>query len=326
MPRSFIPTAAMVLGLAACSNAGSDLGLPSLGVGTLQVNALLDRDGTGTVTAFDTVINGLRIAIFDDGGIDTVLVSKTNANGIAGFTSIPIGRYRYRVVAGQLGDTLQAVAGNDVPFHVRADSLNGAAGLLIGYATLSLGDTRAAAPGRPVFIHGIVTSALQFFADSAMFVTDGTTNLRITAAQHRPGRNGNNVGDSVIVFGRTGSDQGQPVLLGGVVLTVGVSQPPAVTDVTVPEIATAQAGALDAALVKVSAATIADTATVGRDFVVRITDGTDTARVVIDSLFQAPHGNFAPGRGITTRGVLVPDGTGAWFLRPRPVAGEIVLN
>lgn len=326
MPRSLTTATALLLALSACSNAGEDLGLPVVNSGTLQVNAFLDRDGTTSLTQFDTVLNGLRIALFNDGGIDTVLVAQTNANGVAGFTSIPIGRYRYRVVPAQLGDTLEVVAGNDVPFYLRADTLNAGASLLVSYPALSLDAARQAAAGRPVFIHGIVTSALQFFADSAMFVTDGTTRLRITSARHRPGRSGNNVGDSVIVFGRTGSDHGQPVLLGGVVLTVGVSAAPAVTDVSVAEIATAQGGALDAALVRVTGATIADTATAGRDFRVLITDGTDTSLVVLDSLLQAPPASFAPGRGITTRGVLVPDGNGAWFLKPRPVSGEIVLN
>ncbi len=326
MPRLLPTVATLVLGLVACSNAGEDLGLPPLGTGTLQVNAFLDRDGTSSLTAFDTILNGIRIGIFADGGIDTVLVAKTNANGLASFTSVPIGRYRYRLMPGALGDTLQPILGNDVPFHVRADSLNGGANLLVSFATLSLDAARQAVAGRPVFVHGVVTSALQFFADSAMFVTDGTTNLRITASHHRPGRNGNNVGDSVIVFGATGSDHGQPVLLNGVVLTVGVSAAPAITDLSVAEIASARGGTLDAALVRVSGATIADTVTTGRDFEVRITDGTDTARVVLDSLLQAPKLSFAPGRGITARGVLTPDGVGGWYLKPRPVNGEIVLN
>ncbi len=326
MSRSLPIAAALLLGLAACSNAGEDLGLPPLAVGSIQVTTLFDRDGTGTLTPFDSILGAIDIGIFPDGGIDPVRVERSNANGVVSFTSVPIGSYRYRLMPGALGDTLVPVQGNDVAFRVRADSLNGGAGVMIGYPALTLAEARQAPAGRPVVIRGVVTAGFQSFADSATFLTSGGVNLRVTSAEHWPGRNGNNVGDSVIVLGHTGSDRGQPVLLDGKVYTAGVSAAPLVTDLTVAEVRTAKDGALDAALVRVTGATIADTATVAGAFEVRIANGTDTALVLIDSQLQPTKSLFAPGRGITSRGVLVPDGTGAWYLKPRPVTGEIVVN
>lgn len=326
MSRSLSIAGTVLLGLAACSNAGEDLGLPPLAVGTLQVTTLFDRDGTGTLTSFDSILGAIDVGIFADGGVDPVLVSRSNANGLANFTSIPIGRYRYRLMPGALGDTLVPVQGNDVAFRIRADSLNGGAGVMIGYPTLTLAEARQATAGRPVFVRGVVTAGFQSFTDSATFLATGSTSLRVTSAEHWPGRNGNNVGDSVIVFGHTGSDNGQAVLRDGKVLTIGVGTAPTITDVSVAEVRTASGAALDAALVRVTGATIADTATVAGDFRVRIASGGDTAVVLIDAKLQPTKSIFGPGRTITSRGVLVPDGAGTWYLRPRPVVGEVVVN
>lgn len=326
MSRSLFLASAVLLGLAACSNAGEDLGLPPLAVGSLRVTTLFDRDGTGTLTPFDTSLGAIDIGIFPDGGIDAVQVARGDATGVATFTNVPIGSYRYRLMPGAIGDTLVPVQGNDVAFRVRADSLNGGTGIMIGYPTLTLSEARQAAAGRPVVVRGVVTAGFQSFADSSTFLASGSVSLRITSAEHWPGRNGNNVGDSVIVLGHTGSDNGQPVLLDGKVFTAGVSVAPIVTDVSVAELRTAAGGTLDAALVRVSGATIVDTATVAGAFQVRIANGADTALVVIDSQLQANKSIFGPGRGITSRGVLAPDGSGSWYLRPRPLAGEVVVN
>lgn len=329
MMRNPIPAACLLVLAAACSNAGEDLGLPPLALGNVTVGVIVDRDGSGGLSSLDTVYNGARIALFMRDGIDTIRISNTNANGIAAFTSLPVGRYRYALIPSSVGDTLPAIQFGEVEFTVRADSLQGAGTAIVSYATLSIEAARQAPAGRRVFVHGIVTSPLQFFADSAMFIHSGSHWIRITSAAHRPGRNGNNLGDSVVVLGTTGSDAGQPVLLDGLVLTLGTGPAPAPVDATVGEVRTARGGELDAALVRMTGSRIADTATVGGEFHLWVADtlvSADTARVVIDSLIQVTKAAFAPGRGFTARGVLVPDGSGTWFLKPRPVAGEIALN
>lgn len=326
--RTRFPAALLCLLAVACSNAGEDLGLPPLSVGGVTVGVIVDRDGSGAPSAFDTVYNGAKIALFMRDGVDTIRIANTNANGIAAFTSLPIGRYRYAVIPSSVGDTLPVIRFGEVEFTIRADSLFGAGTAEVSYATLTLDEARQAPPGRRVFIHGIVTSPLQVFSDSAMFVKSGSRQIRITSAAHRPGRTGNNLGDSVVVLGTTGSDAGQPVLLGGLVLTLGTGPAPVPVDLTVGEAATARGGELDAGLVRMTGGAIADTATVGAEWHVWVTDTltmNDTTLVVFDALLQVTKSAYVPGRRFTSRGVLIPDGNGSWFLKPRPVSGEVVL-
>lgn len=317
---------ASLLALAACENAGEDLSLPPGPTGTFQVAVFFDRDGTRTLSAFDTVFRAARVALFVEGGIDTFRLANSRDDGLATFIDVPVGRYRFDVVRATIGDSLPVVEGANLTFPLRADTINKGAVVMVSYATLSLAEARTAAPGARVFVHGVVTAPMQVFTDQSTFLTDGTTHLRVVPSVHRPGRTGNNIGDSVIVLGQLGLEHGQPVLRNGEVLTVGTLPPPSLTDVTVAEIGNARGGALDAALVQAPRAEIADTTTVGSEFHVRIATDTDTATVVFDATLQVAKTNFIPGRDMTARGVLVPVAVGSWVLRPRPVAGEVVLH
>jgi hypothetical protein len=290
------------------------------------VAVFFDRDGTRTLTAFDTVFRAARVALFAEGGIDTFRLANSRDDGLATFIDVPVGRYRFDVVRATIGDSLPVVEGANLTFPLRADTINKGAVVMVSYATLSLADARTAAPGARVFVHGVVTAPMQVFTDQSTFLTDGISHLRVAPSVHRPGRTGNNIGDSVIVLGQLAREHGQPVLRNGEVLTVGTRPPPSLIDVTVAEIGNARGGALDAALVQAPRAMIADTATVGSDFHVRIATDPDTATVVFDATLQVAKTNFIPGREMTARGVLVPVAAGSWVLRPRPVAGEVVLH
>jgi hypothetical protein len=306
-----------------CDNAGENLGLPPLREGAVAIGVVLDRDGSGLVNAADTVFSGARVALFIEGGIDTFRVATTNANGLAGVEELPIGRYRFAVVPASLGDSLPSLMNGSGSIRITSnpDSLGATAIAVVGYASLTLAEARAAAPGRRVFVRGIVSSALQYFTDSATFLT-GDAHLRVTASEHRPGRTGNNLGDSVVVFGTTGTDAGQPVLLDGLIQTLAERPAPVPFEVTVAEAHTARNGELDAALVRVATATVGDTMSVGEFFHVEIASGADTVLVVYDPKLQAPKIAFTPGRAIQVRGMLVPVGNGTWFIKPRIVAGE----
>jgi hypothetical protein len=324
MPRLRATLAA--LALLGCNNAGEDLWLPPGPTGTVQVAVFFDRDGTGTLTTFDTVFRAARVALFTEGGIDTFMLANSRDDGLATFINVPVGRYRFDVVRATIGDSLPVLEGANLTFPIRADTLNRGAVVMVSYATLSLAEARAAAPGSRVFVHGIVASPMQVFTDQSTFLTDAGSHLRVVPSAHRPGRTGNNIGDSVIVLGVLAQEHGQPILRDGQVLTVGTRAPPTLTDVSVAEVASARGGALDAALVQAARAEIADTATVGTDFHVRIATDTDTATVVFDATLQVAKTSFVPGREMTARGVLVPVAPGTWILKPRPVAGEVVLH
>ena len=89
--------------------------------------------------------------------------------------------------------------------------------------------------------------------------------------------------------------------------------------------ASASGGLLDAALVQITGANIADTATVSPDFVIHASDGSGALTIVIDPTLNLPRTVFRPGFSLSARGVLVPNGAGAWVLKPRN-GGDIVLN
>jgi hypothetical protein len=316
---------ALTLGLSvACDNANEQLALPELSQGTFAIGVILDRDGSQSLTPGDTVYSGARFALFAANGTDTLRRATTDTLGIAMFDSLPIGRYRYALIPSSLGDSLPDREGVEGTFRIIAarDSAVKTATARVGYASLSIAEVRGAPAGRRVFVRGIVSSALQFHSDRAMHITGGG-NLRITNATHRPGRSGNNVGDSVVVFGTTGSVNGQPVLLDGLVQTLAERPAPVAIEVDVATARSAQDGALDAALVHIVGATVGDTVTVGEEFHVGIAQEADTITMVIDPLLQPNKSSFAPGRVLELRGVLVANGDGTWHIKPRPVGGEV---
>ena len=74
---------------------------------------------------------------------------------------------------------------------------------------------------------------------------------------------------------------------------------------------------LDAALVRMSNATISDTATVAGDFVLTVDDGSGVVEVVLDQDVGFLLVPLVPSGVINVTGVLVPTGSGAWQLKPR---------
>ncbi|HET9132897.1 MAG TPA: hypothetical protein VFN90_01210 [Gemmatimonadales bacterium] len=328
--RRTIPLLALAtLAITACENAGESLTYPALGTGEIAVGVILDRDASLSTTQGDTIVRGVRIALLPALGRDTLQIAVSDSQGVARFRDVPIGTYRIRIDREALGDTLPVVAGDTGTIRILAlpDSAGAARSVRVGYQEVTLAEARTLPPGRRVVLRGTVLSALQFFRDSSTYLSGpGGSYLRVTGATHRPGRTGNNLGDSVLVLGTSGTDNGQPVLRGGLVLTLGQKLTPIPLAISIAQAITADGGRLDAALVEVPEATITDTVTVTPDFRVRVAAGTDTLMVLLDQLLTVQRNQFAPGRRFSGRGVLVPDGAGRWFLKPRPVANEITLT
>jgi len=327
--RFLMLTGALAL-IAGCSNAGETMTLPVLGTGTVVVQVYFDGDGTQSFTLADSLFLGARVSLLAADGTDTLRVVTTDARGLATFDSVALGSWRVSVDRRALNDSVGVVVGDTGILRVLARGDSNIAGRQVrfGYREVTIAQARALAPGRRVMIRGTVVSAMQYFHDSSSFVTDPTGWLRITSARHRPGRTGNNIGDSVLVLGTSGTDLGQPVLLAGLFATLGTTPAPIATPTTVVEAHNAGNGTLDAALVQITLARITDTLTLGPDFLLRIADPADlatTTDVVVDSLLGIPRITWRPGFGITVRGVLVPKGDGTWILKPR-IGSDITLS
>lgn len=314
--------ATFALLLAGCGNAGESLTFPTLPEGGIAVSFYLDRDATGTYSTNDTTMAGVRVALLAANGVDTIQTVLSSATGVAIFGPVPIGRYRVVVDRAALGDSIGVVVGDTgtITILARADSNTATRLVRLGYEEVSVTGVKALPAGRRVIVRGIVVSPMQAFSDSSMFLQDATGALRVTSARHWPGRNGNNIGDSVAVLGTTGASLGRPALLAGRVSSLGLGSAPAPQLVTVAEVRTAKGGTLDAALVQVTNAKVVDTAKVALDLRVTFSeaaDDADRATALFDQLLQAPATIFTAGRTITVRGVLVPRGDGTWSVKPR---------
>ncbi|MBA2291732.1 MAG: hypothetical protein H0W15_04665 [Gemmatimonadales bacterium] len=312
----------IALALAGCDNAGQDLGLPPLPQGAIGVGFYFDRDGSGTQTSGDTVFAGARVSLLAAAGTDTIRTAVSGSNGVAVFDSLPVGTYRVVVDRSALGDSIGVVVGDTGTIQVIAapGGNAGARVIRLGYREVTIAEARQLAAGMRVYVRGIVQAPLQAYRDSSTFLASGGATIRLPGSRHRPGRTGNNPGDSVLVLGTTAQRDGQPVIASGLIGTLGVSAAPVPIVVTIPEARTARNGTLDAALVSVLGAVIVDTMASGPDLLVRIglaADTTVTTDVIIDAIQNAPRSIFRPGLPITVRGVLVPRGDGTWVLKPR---------
>lgn len=106
---------------------------------------------------------------------------------------------------------------------------------------------------------------------------------------------------------------------------LAVSRIPPILRMTSQAAATADGGALDAALVRVDNATITDTATVAGDVVLTVDDGSGAMEIVLDRDVGFILALLGPTVVIDATGLLVPTGSGSWQLKPRS-RGDLVLQ
>jgi DNA/RNA endonuclease YhcR with UshA esterase domain len=85
---SHVALLALVLAVSSCDEAAAPEGSP----GDLTVAAYIDNDASGTLTAGDTPIPGLEVAVFD--GTREVASAQTGADGRATFADLAPGSYR----------------------------------------------------------------------------------------------------------------------------------------------------------------------------------------------------------------------------------------
>jgi hypothetical protein len=130
-------------------------------------------------------------------------------------------------------------------------------------------------------------------------------------------------GDSLRLIGSVAVAVGQPVLSVSGVTVLGPGHLPAAVDRSTGSAASAAGGQLDAALVRVSGATISDTASIGTAyFRLTVNDGSGALHVLLD--VNAGERNYTadvPGELLDVTGLLVPETAGGtWILKPRKPA------
>ena len=158
------------------------------------------------------------------------------------------------------------------------------------------------------------------FGDSTLHVADTSLAIRLVNAH------GTfiNVGDSVRILATKATRSGQPTLDNATWSSLGTGASTAALTKTLTTVQAAGAvgptGTADAALVQVLSATTIDTATVAGGYRLTVNDNSGPLEVRLDSI-AFPSG-FPANVGIvgdvfSYTGVLVPNGSGGWRLKPR---------
>ena len=328
LSRIGVAAAALVVGLGSCMDATDVELLEVLATGTLSGQLYLDLNRDGTLDGPDVRLNATIVRLMT--GAVTIGTTTTDANGTFLFDEVPAGRYQVEVDDAVLGDSLATLTGGATVAVNLGDTVSVQIG--VSFPQLSLDQVRAAPPGRRVFTTGIALNVRDNPADGRVFLSGSGDFLQATNVPRQPNIA---VGDSVRLLGRTVMRDGQPMLVGdsvpSVILVPRATVPTASVTSTALA-ATANGGALDAALVRIRDAEIIDTATVGSDFHFTADDGSGPVSVVVRPFLGANTSLIRPDtifRVDDLTGMLSPhdDGSGnvRWRLLARS-ASEILLE
>ena len=303
--------------LSACGNSGADRTLGITATGVVNGFVYFDANGSGTFDAADVPFAGARIRLVTPIARDTVLRVTTGTDGTFRSAGVPVGTYAVVLDAASVGDSVTVTGVGGVVTILPNDSVSVAG--VAGYPLRSAAQVRTGALGTRVFVAGVALNGWATFSDTLLHVTDTSGSLRAVRVRPSPV----SASDSVRLRGRIAERDGQRVLDDVTVFVVGSAFIPTAPTVTTAAAATASAGALDAALVRVLDATITDTATVAGSLTLTVTDGSGALTVLLDraadATFRPPFaaGRWDAGQRFDFIGVLVPSGPGAWVLRPR---------
>jgi len=310
----------LVTALAACSNAGEDLGFGAPKSGGLNVVVYFDRDNSGGFsTPEDTTRQGVRVRLLVGSSVPVLVTTDTTIpDGSVGFPNLESGNYQVEVDTQFLKDSIVATP---VPPVVTVRAGDTPPTIAVGLAPplVSVQQVRATLPvGKIVLLQGVISSGRENFSDTSAFLADASGPLRLQKVRNLDGSTFNDPGDLVRVRGRIAVFRGQRVLDSARIHFVQGTPPPAPEVLTTGSAATAVSGTKDAALVVVRNAVIQDSSTVGGVFQIGVDDGSGRLELRFDPLGDPDRADFVMNSLIDATGVLVPTGsTGPWQLWPR---------
>lgn len=275
----------------------------------------LDVDGSETATGPDRVVPG-GIVILTAPGTDQVVGADTaNANGEYLIQEVPVGTVEISISPDFLADSLLQVPLDTSIFSLRADEPR-AQNLGVTFPQRSVLEARSETSGITIFTQGVVVNPRGQAPGGAIHVQGPEATIRVLV----PPAVQASVGDSVRVRGRTATDLGQPALRDGLLygLVPGARDvDPRVVGLT--EAATADGGALDAALVEVTVGTVVAQDTIPEGFLLTLEEGSDSLEVRLrreQGFVGLPNQVGAPV--IQLVGLLIPvPADGSWQLVPR---------
>jgi hypothetical protein len=307
--------------LVGCSNAGQDRILAVQGTGVINGFVYFDRNGDASYDGGDTVLTGVAVHLIASGTFDTVASAKSDTAGMVHFGSVPTGSITFAVDSTTLPTgglhvlaistpTVSVAAGDTFNVEVRAS-----------YLQVDVPEARSIAVGTEVFVVGVALTPANVFGDSTVNMADTLAAILVTRV-----REGVGVGDSVRWLATRSSRNGEPTLDNPTPFLLGQGAATPTNAITSAVASTAQGETLDAALVSLADVTVSDTATVSGNRQLTVSDGSGPCTLQLDAV--AGFSGFALagdtiGAALDVTGVLVPTGTGRWFLFPRSVSDVI---
>jgi hypothetical protein len=294
------------------------LGLDATGTVTATIRS--DATGNGQLDASDTGVPGVHV-LLRFVGTEHVLVSEpSDADGVIEMRDVPVGSYSVEINTTAVEDSLGVVATTHSQIILAADAQIDV-GVLLSYPMLTIDEARNAPVGQRVFVDGVVLNARTNFGDNTIHLASPSMAIRLT----RPGAVNVAPGDSVRVLGRRDMMDGQPTLDQVSVLGLGPGTMPVARILASGVAASADSGSRDAALVRVTGATIMQRTPTETGYELQVEDGSGPLTVRLDAVTPFPVQQYLEGAVLDVRGVLVPTGQGDWAMRPRVVADVVIV-
>jgi len=311
--------------LAGCLGAGEERVLGIDATGTVQGLVYFDSNGSRQPEEDDPPAPGVGVGLVVSGTRDTLARASSGANGLFRISRVPVGSYDVVVDSASVPDSVQVVLIDPPDITVSPDD-SIAVSIALSFPKLSVADVRALPPGQKVFVEGIALNARETFGDLSVHLAGSSAAIRVTRVKPATIL----LGDSLRFLGTTAVQNGQPTLDDATTFLIALVEPPPAELVTVALAAAADAGRLDAALVRVDSVTVSDTATVAGDYMLTVVDASvppDTLHVVLDGDVGFVTAPFAPDSVLDVTGLLVPVGGAPprWRLKPRS-EGDLVLR
>ena len=315
---------AAALALSGCLGTGEDRVLSIESTGTVQGFVFFDRDGNGEFDDGDDVVAGIQVGLASLGSIIPIFRATSDADGLFTIQRIDVASYEVRVDSASAGDSVQIVVTDPESFTLSPDDTTS---ILIGvsFPKPTVQEARALPAGQTVFVEGIALNDRETFGDNTVHLHGAAAAIRVTGVTSGT----ISAGDSLRFLGTTSTLDGQPTLDDATAVPIASASVPPPDSVSAAEAASADGGALDAALVRVDSVTVSDTATVSGGFQLTVDDASSTLIVLLDA--DAPitdPAQYVPGTAIDVTGLLVPDGgagAGGWLLKPRS-GGDLTIR
>ncbi len=266
--------------------------------------ALVTVVGARVLSVTNLPEGGRRVRVSDASGVlDVVIdrsVSVVTADPLVPGADVTVTGVLVPIAAEGLW-SLRPRASSDVIVSIAPVTVTAAVSLPIGSA---------------VSVTGVALNGVAGFDDNSLHLADATGAIRALSLNTTfvfPG-------DQVRVSGVTALREGRVVIAPASVAVLGQAPVPPPTVVNTSVAATANDGALDAALVQIRNALVETVNPVAGGVVLGVNDGTGVVTVRIDGGTGIATNVLQVGARANLVGLLVPLGGGTWVLKPRSPA------